>query len=90
MWLRRTAVVDTGENPGIGIYIFTGECPEQETEPSAEGTLEWIPIEDVPKLPIVEDLPVQVGCILKMRRSDPPFAGRSFYLKDRLTVDFLE
>ena len=26
LWLCGTVLVETGENPGIGIYVFTGEC----------------------------------------------------------------
>jgi 8-oxo-dGTP diphosphatase len=29
-----TLVVDTGKNPGIGMYIFTGECLVGEPKPS--------------------------------------------------------
>ena len=85
-----TVLVDTGENPGIGIYVFIGECPEGEPRTSAEGTLEWIPFEDVSKLPLVEDLPILLGRIRKLKRGDPPFTARSFYQNDRLVVEFFE
>ena len=39
LWLCGTVVVDTGENPGIGIYILTGESPGGLPRPSAEGEL---------------------------------------------------
>jgi 8-oxo-dGTP diphosphatase len=85
-----TLVVETGENPGIGIYIFTGESLEGEPKPSEEGILEWIPFDDVSILPLVEDLPVLLGRIREMKRGDPPFSGRSFYQNDRLVVEFAE
>ena len=93
-----TLVVESGENPGIGIYIFTGECLVGEPKSSieglaqsnAEGTLEWIPFWDIPKYPVMEDLPVLLGRIRKMRLGDPPFAARSFYQNDRLMVEFAE
>jgi 8-oxo-dGTP diphosphatase len=85
-----TLVVESGENPGIGIYIFTGESPEGGPELSAEGTLEWIPFDDVSKLPIVEDLLVLLERIRKMKYGDPPFSAWSFYQNDRLTVEFAE
>jgi 8-oxo-dGTP diphosphatase len=74
-----TIIVDTGQNPGIGIYIFTGECPEGEPKPSAEGTLEWVEWDAVPSLPCVEDLPILLSRIQGMKRDDPPFSARSFY-----------
>jgi 8-oxo-dGTP diphosphatase len=89
LWLCGTFVVDTGENPGIGIYVFTGECPEGEPRPSAEGTLEWVSFAEVPKLPEVEDLPVFLDRIQKMTCGSPPFSARSYYDDEgRLTLKF--
>jgi 8-oxo-dGTP diphosphatase len=89
LWLCGTVVVDTGENPGIGIYIFTGECPEGEPEPSAEGVLEWVSSTEVPHLQAVEDLPIFLDRIQKMKSGNPPFSARSLYDEEgRLTVNF--
>ena len=77
-----TVVVDTSENPGIGIYVFTGECPEGELAASAEGTLEWVSFTDTPKLPAVADLLVFLDRIQKMKAGNPPFSARSFYDRD--------
>jgi len=91
LWLCGTVVVETGENPGIGIYVFTGECLLGEPKQSPEGVLEWIPFADVPSLPVVEDLPVLLNRIQKMKRGDPPFSARSYYNEaDRLKVHFSE
>ena len=79
LWLYGTVVVETGENPGIGIYVFTGECQAGEPKPSPEGTLEWIPFANVSNLPTVEDLPILLERIQAMKRGDLPFAARSFY-----------
>ena len=89
LWLCGTVVVDTGENPGIGLYIYTGECPHGQPRPSSEGGLEWISLPAVAGLPAVEDLAPFLERILKMERSDPPFSARSFYNGDnKLTVEF--
>jgi 8-oxo-dGTP diphosphatase len=89
LWLCGTAVVDTGENPGIGLYIFTGECLQGQPRPSSEGGLEWISFPAVPGLPAAEDLVPLLERIQKMKRSDPPFSARSFYNEDnKLTVQF--
>ncbi len=98
VWLCGTIVVDTGENPGIGIYVFTGECPEGKPEPftegltpsKVEGTLEWISFGEVGNLPAVEDLPILLGRIRQMKRGDPPFSARSFYEDGRLCIEFVE
>jgi 8-oxo-dGTP diphosphatase len=84
-----TVIVDTGENPGIGIYIFIGESLEGQPSPSAEGTLEWVPFSEVPGLDAVEDLPEFLDRIQKMKPGDPPFSARSFYDdKGKLTMKF--
>ena len=79
LWLCGTVVVETGENPGIGIFVFTGECPQGEPNPSSEGALEWIPFANVSYLPGVKDLPVLLERIRQIERGDPPFSARSFY-----------
>jgi 8-oxo-dGTP diphosphatase len=86
--LSGTVVVDTEENPGIGMYIFTGECPHGELQASHEGTLEWVPMESIRSLPAVEDVAVLVEQIRKMKPGEPPFSARSYYKNDQLVVEF--
>ena len=89
LWLCGTLIIDTGHNPGVCLYIFTGEAFTGEPVPSREGTAEWIELHRLPELPVVEDLPVLLARIHGMQRGDPPFAARSFYDElDRLTVAF--
>jgi 8-oxo-dGTP diphosphatase len=90
IWLCGTMLVETGENPGIGIYVFKGESLHGDLKASAEGTLEWLPYEDVSNLPAVEDLPVLLNRIRKMKRGDAPFHARSFYEDKKLIVVFAE
>lgn len=79
LWLCGTVIVDTGKEIGIGIYVFTGECPEGDPKPSPEGSLEWVPFAELPDLPLVEDVQVLLSRIQNMKRGDPPFSARSFY-----------
>ena len=89
LWLCGTVVVDTGENPGIGIFVLTGDCTQGQPRPSAEGQLEWIAFPDAASLPAVEDVPLFLNRIQKMQRGDPPFSARSFYNgENKLTVEF--
>ena len=88
LWLCGTLVVDTGQNPGICLYVFSGECEQGEPRPSKEGAAEWVPFEALGELPVVEDLPVLLGRIHKMQRGDVPFAARSFYEEENLVVRF--
>ena len=79
LWLCGTAIVDTGQNPGICLYVFCGVCEQGEPIISKEGTAEWIQFETLGELPVVEDLPVLLERIHKMKRGVDPFAARSFY-----------
>jgi 8-oxo-dGTP diphosphatase len=91
LWLCGTVVVETGENPGVGISVFTGESLRGEPKPSAEGVLEWVPIAKVPGLPAVEDLSILLDKIRGMERGDPPFSARSEYdPSGHLVVRFTE
>jgi 8-oxo-dGTP diphosphatase len=88
LWLCGTVVVETGKNPGIGIFVFSGDSPQGEQRESPEGSLEWIPFEKVYDLPVVEDLPVLLNRIQKMQRGDTPFSAHSQYIDDQLKMVF--
>lgn len=89
LWLCGTVIVDSGQNPGICLFVFSGEPAEGEPKPSEEGVAEWVAFERLGELPVVEDLPVLLSRIHKMKRGDVPFAARSFYDDaDNLVVKF--
>jgi 8-oxo-dGTP diphosphatase len=91
LWLCGTVIVDSGRNPGICLYVFCGECPEGEPKPSIEGAAEWVAIEALGVLSVVEDLPVLLGRIQAMERGDVPFSARSYYDEDgKLFVRFAQ
>jgi 8-oxo-dGTP diphosphatase len=84
-----TLLVDTGQNPGIGLLIFTGECGPGEPVASAEGLPEFIPWERLDEVPLVDDGPAILERIRGMGAGDPPFSARSAYDDGgRLTVRF--
>jgi len=86
LWLCGTVLIDTGQNPGVCLYVFSGLCEAGELQPSSEGQAEWIEYELLKDLPVVEDLPILLGRIHAMQRTDPPFAARSFYAVDQRLV----
>jgi 8-oxo-dGTP diphosphatase len=91
LWLCGIVIVDTGQSPGICLYVFSGECEGGEPKASAEGLAEWVQFDAIGDLPVVEDLPVLLGRIQKMKRGDVPFSARSYYdEKDNLVVKFGE
>ena len=92
LWLCGTVIVDAGET-GICLYLFSGEClqGEDEPKPSKEGTAEWIPLDRIGELSVVEDLPILLSKIRHMQRGDPPFFAWSNYDEgEKLIVKFAQ
>ena len=86
LWHCGTLIVDTGQEIGICLYIFTGECQEGEPLSSNEGQPEWISHDRLKDIPVVEDLPILLSRIHKMKKGDPPFSARSFYNEEQKIV----
>ena len=72
-------IVNTEEDVGIELHIFSGEYISGELHATAEGIPEWIPLKDLGQIPLVDDGTVLIGKILAMKPGDPPFCARSFY-----------
>ena len=89
LWLCGTVIVDAGD-VGICLFVVVGENPQGEVKGSKEGNPEWIRVEALGSLPVVEDLPILVERIHQMHKGDPPFSARSFYEDDKLKVVFDE
>jgi len=86
-----TLQVDVEPTMGICVYVFTGKCENGKPRPSAEGSLEWIPFDELDQYPLVEDVAILLERICNMDMSSPPFSARSFYDEnDKLTVCFGE
>lgn len=86
-----TLLIDTGESPGIGLFIFSGQAGAGELVPSEEGDLAWIPLGDVDKFPLLDDVPILLDRILATGPGEAPFSARSFLdAKGRLQVIFDE
>jgi 8-oxo-dGTP diphosphatase len=74
-----TITIDTGQNPGIVLFVITGTCLDGAPRTSPEGQPEWITVDELPALPLVEDLPILLPRVLACEPGDPPFAGRYWY-----------
>jgi 8-oxo-dGTP pyrophosphatase MutT (NUDIX family) len=95
LWLCGLITVDTGDNIGVGIYILRGDLPtisgdySDQLPPTTEGILEWVQIDQLHILPLVEDLPVLLPRILQAQLGDPPFSAHYWYdEEDRLMILF--
>lgn len=95
LWLVGVISVDTGLNPGIAVFVFRGDLgaayPSEIplSNKSKEGFLEWVSIERINELPLVEDLPILIPKVLSVKREAAPFIARYFYdLQEKLIVEF--
>jgi 8-oxo-dGTP diphosphatase len=79
LWLCGIVTVDTKTNPGVGLFIFTGDSTDDTFALSEEGEFEWIKISELDRLPLVEDLSKIIPKILQMKPGDSPFLGHSSY-----------
>lgn len=83
--------IDTGESPGIGLFVFHGQVLSGEPVPGPEGEPAWIPLAQVGSLPVLEDVPILLGKIINQKTGSAPFMGRSFYdATGVLRVEFTE
>lgn len=86
LWLCGTIMIDTSTKPGIGIFIFRGECPHGDLQASEEGTLSWIPKTKLDSYLLVEDLYTVLPSLLNLEKGDPPLSGLYKYDQDNQLV----
>jgi 8-oxo-dGTP diphosphatase len=84
-----TVIVDAGEI-GICLFVFSGEKFSGELVSSVEGTVEWVPYDNIIGLSVAEDLPALVSKIRSMTPSEAPFSAHSFYDKDNHLIVLFE
>jgi 8-oxo-dGTP diphosphatase len=86
-----TITINTGQDPGIGIYVFRGICPQSEIIPSREGTLEWAPISKISQMRLVEDLYQLIPRMLSMQPGEQPFSAHySYDEQGKMIIKFTE
>lgn len=75
LWLCGVITIDTGQASGIAIFVLRGENPVGQPRSSAEGDLEWVAMDQIERLPVVEDLPVLLKRALAIQPGNPPFSA---------------
>jgi 8-oxo-dGTP diphosphatase len=91
--LRGVVNVDTGQTIGIVFFVFSARCETRETRASEEGALEWVSLDRLPEVDLVEDLPVLLARIrdgVASGDGDPFFARYNYDADDRLQIAFAE
>lgn len=78
-----------GGDAGVLIFVFTAQATGRETKPSAEGSLQWVPLDGVMELELVEDLPLILPHVLgRPAGAAPFFAHTSYDEKDEMMMVF--
>lgn len=86
-----TVLVDASDEVGVCVFVLRGDYWRGELVHSTEGTLEWLEVEQLPKLPCVADVPALVQRVSSMGVDEVPFSARSFYdEQEKLTLRFFD
>ena len=89
--LSGVVIVDTGELPGIGLYVFVGEAKSEDLQPSPEGSPMWIAQYDLEKLPLIEDLPLLLPRAIASYHGSAPFSAIYTYVHSgEIVIKFTE
>lgn len=68
--LRAVVTIDTGEQVGIGLFVFWGNAGNGSLISSPEGSLEWINAEAIDQLPVVDDLSFLLPKVMESNLTD--------------------
>lgn len=90
--LRGVHNIHAGEQSGIMLFVFTAQSESREfTDDGREGTLHWIPINELENTDLVEDLPLILPRVLAMPNDAAPyFAHVSYDANDHIRMNFVE
>lgn len=89
--LRAIYNIDAGKETGIGLFLFTAVSNSRITTDGDEGTLHWIPKNQVTLFELVEDLPFILPRVLEMDTYSPPlFVHISYDADDCIQMRFAE
>jgi 8-oxo-dGTP diphosphatase len=79
MRFRGALNVDAGGANGIMVFVFTADATSRDFVDSDEGTLEWVPRDQIDGLPLVEDLPILLSRLFDGAPDAPPFFAHTSY-----------
>jgi len=84
-----SVMIDVAEEHGILMFVFTGNSPQGTLIPSEEGSLEWVEINKVSTLPVVEDIPLLLELITKQKQGDLFYGHYSYNNAGKLIANFI-
>jgi 8-oxo-dGTP diphosphatase len=87
--LRAVHHIDAGAETGILLFVFTAWSDSRELVDCDEGTLHWVPLDDIASLPLVEDVEIILSRLLALSDDAPPlFAHVSYDSADEPVMRF--
>ncbi len=90
--LRGIHNIDAGAACGIMLFVYTAISESRDIRPEGpEGSLEWLPLDKVWQLDLVEDLPLILPRILAMSADEPPYSAHVSYDEaDQIVLRFCD
>jgi len=90
LYLCGTILIDTGDEPGVAIYVYYAELPQRlPFEASLEGELVWYNLKDLATAPLLDDVRAILPAAIEAAHNRTSFSA--VYHADptgRLHVDF--
>jgi len=71
--------IDTGNSPGIGLFVFVGKVIKGNLGASSEGTPAWLALDDLGAFQLVEDLDFLIPQALQAYSEDTVFFAAYTY-----------
>lgn len=90
LMLKSVHNIDTGENTGIILFVFTANALSRDFHQiTDEGKLEWVPLSSLEQFDLVEDLPLIMPRVLpSTENSGVLFAHVSYNEQDEIQIHF--
>jgi len=89
--LRGICHIDAGHDTGIMLFIFTAKSNSRDVAECPEGSLQWVPLDRVYDLPLVEDLPHLLPRLFGDHTATTPFFAHTHYdSNDQLVIAFAQ
>lgn len=88
--LRAVYNIDAGSETGIMLFVFTAYSDSRAlAADESEGTLHWIPVDQIAALDLVEDLPLIIPRVVNRSPEQAPlFIHVSYDAQDRIRMRF--
>ncbi|MEX0787290.1 MAG: NUDIX domain-containing protein [Anaerolineales bacterium] len=86
--LRGTVLIETGQTPGIALYIFSGRASGTPSVSGRAGEPRWVNRAELARLPLVEDVPTLMRLLLESPIESPFSALYQYTARGELEMVF--